>query len=263
MDVTHVESVGLAVDLERRAGLDRTRDDLLDIDVRAGALVELPTREVPDAVDVRVVDRRQDPLGRALVEGRVERRDDPVELREHVVVHVDGAVGPDVRLDAAEHLERLDALVDGGDLLPLRLHPPLAQVVRVVGEGEEPVTEPLRLERHLLDRPLAVGRPGRVAVHLADEVAHLDERREPSVARRPKLAAVLAELGRDERVAEERVELRLRREVVHLARLDLADSVLRDRQPSPLRLLAEGDVVVLRSREVLEEAAVVLGGDDA
>ena len=93
MDVAHVESVGLAVDLERRAGLDRARDDALDVDVCARAAVELPAGEVPDAVDVRMVDRREDPLGRAPVEGRVERGDDPVELREHVVVDVDRAVG--------------------------------------------------------------------------------------------------------------------------------------------------------------------------
>ena len=37
MHVAQVETVGLAVDLERRAGLDRAGDDLLDVDVRARA----------------------------------------------------------------------------------------------------------------------------------------------------------------------------------------------------------------------------------
>ena len=84
-----------------------------------------------------------------------------------------------------------------------------------------------------------------------------------AVARGPELAAVLAQLGRDERVAEEAVELVLGREAVHLARLDHGDAVLRDGQPAALRVLAQRDVVVLRAREVLEQAAVVLGRHDA
>ena len=103
VDVAQVEPVGLAVDLERRSRLDRAGDDPLDVDVGAGPAVELAAGQVADAVDVRVVDRREDALGRIAVEGAVERRDDPVERREHLVVDVDGAVRADVRLDAAEH----------------------------------------------------------------------------------------------------------------------------------------------------------------
>ena len=110
--VAHVEPVGLRVDLERRPRLDGVRDDTLDVDRSAVALQQPSTREVPDAVDVRVVHRAEDPLGRAAVERRVERRDHPVELGERVVVHVERAVGADVHLDPAEHAERRQPRVE-------------------------------------------------------------------------------------------------------------------------------------------------------
>ena len=133
----------------------------------------------------------------------------------------------------------------------------------MVGQREVAIAAPLRLERHLLDRALPVRRPRRVAVELADEVARLDERRQAAVARGLELAAVLAQLGRDEGVAEEAVELLLGAEAVHLARLDHGDAVLGDGQSATLRVLAQRDVVVLRAGEVLEQAAVVLGRHDA
>ena len=237
--VPHVEAVGLAVDLERRPRLDRARHDLLDVDVGPRTLVELAARQVADAVDVRVVDRGEQALGRAPVERCVERGDDPVELGEELVGDVDGPVGADVGLDAAQHPERLDAGVDLLDLLPLRLHPPLAQVVRVVGQRQEPVAERTGGVRHLLDRRLPVGRPGRVAVELTHEVRHLDERRQPALAGRLELAGVLAELRRDRVVAEKAVELVLAPEPMDLAGLDHRDAVLRDRQAAPLGLLAK------------------------
>jgi hypothetical protein len=107
--------------------------------------------------------------------------------------------------------ERLDARVDLVDLAPLRLHPALAEVVRVVGQREEAVAASLARARHLLDRRLPVRRPRRVAVELADEVADLDERGRPPFARGLELAAVLAQLRRDRLVAEEAVELAPRR----------------------------------------------------
>ena len=84
----------------------------------------------------------------------------------------------------------------------------------------------------------------------------LDELRQRAVARRLELAAVLAQLRRDPRVAEERVDLLLGRERVHLAGLDLGDPVLGDREAAPHGRLAQRDVVVLRAGEVLEQVAV-------
>ena len=101
MRVAHVEAVGLGVDLERRAGLDRVRHHPLDVDRRAVTLQQPAARQVPDAVDVRVVHGADDPLRRAAVERGVQRCDDPVELRKNCVVDVERSVRADVHLDAA------------------------------------------------------------------------------------------------------------------------------------------------------------------
>ena len=67
---------------------------------------------------------------------------DPVELGEHLVLDVQRAVGADVHLDPAQDPERLQARVYLLDLLPLRLEPSFAQVVRVVGQAQERVPAP-------------------------------------------------------------------------------------------------------------------------
>jgi hypothetical protein len=91
----------------------------------------------------------------------------------------------------------------------------------------------------------------------ADQVV-CDERGEPAAPGRLQFAGVLAQLGRDELVAEPLVQLLLGAEGVHLARLDLGDPVLGDRQAAALCLLAHRDVVVLRAGEVLEQVPVTL-----
>src|SRR4030095_1179308 len=90
----------------------------------------------------------------------------------------------------------------------------------------------------------------------------LDQLRQLAVARRDELTAVLAQLRRDERIAEEAVELLLALRGERLARLRVLHPVLRDRELVPHRGLAKRDVVILRAGEVLEEVAVGLGRDD-
>ena len=46
----------------------------------------------------------------------------PVQLGQHVVGQVEPAVGEDVALDPAQHAERRQHLVGGGDLLALAAH---------------------------------------------------------------------------------------------------------------------------------------------
>ena len=93
--------------------------------------------------------------------------------------------------------------------------------------------------------------------------AELDESREAALARGLELAHVLAELGRDPRVAEALVHglLGLVRE--DLARLGVLDAVLGDRELPADGLLAQRHVVLLRAGEVVEQVAVRLGRDDA
>ena len=134
------------------------------------------------------------------------------------------------------------------DLLPLLLDAALPEVVRVIGQAQEGVAARRRRRGHLLDRRLSVRRPRRVAVHLAAQVAELDELRQRPSRAASSSPAVLAQLRRDELVAQERVQRLLVAEGVHLARLDHRDAVLGDREAAPLRLLPQGDVVLLRAR---------------
>src|SRR5207302_4181720 len=113
------------------------------------------------------------------------------------------------------------------------------------------------------ERVLAVGGPARVRVQIAAQPAELDELRQLVRARRRELTGVLAQLRRNELVAEELVQLRLVLGVEDLAALHRRDAVLGDRQAAPDGTLAQRDIVLLRAREVLEQVAVRLRRDDA
>ena len=100
-------------------------------------------------------------------------------------------------------------------------------------------------------------------VQVAAQVAQLDELRQLAVPRRLELAAVLAQLRRDEVVAEEAVQLLLGARGERLAGLGVLHAVLGDGELAPHGGLAQRDVVVLRAGEVLEQVAVALGRHDA
>jgi hypothetical protein len=75
---------------------------------------------------VLVPDRREQPRGHLLrwhPQFRVHARDDEVELRQEVLLLVEGAVVEDVDLDAVQQPERLHELVGLRDDLPLRPQP--------------------------------------------------------------------------------------------------------------------------------------------
>ena len=64
------------------------------------------------------------------------------------------------------------------DLLELRVEAAVAEVVRVIGDGVVVVAARGRRLEHLLERVLAVGRPVRVRVQVAADVAELDKLRQ-------------------------------------------------------------------------------------
>src|ERR671935_211982 len=103
----------------------------------------------------------------------------------------------------------------------------------VVGDGEIRVAAVLRRERHLLDRVLAVRRPGRVRVQVTAQVGELHQLWQCAVSSRLQLAEVLAQLRFDVGVAEVRVELLLAAGLEDLAGLDVLDAVLGDREAAP------------------------------
>ncbi len=91
----------------------------------------------------------------------------------------------------------------------------------------------------------------------------VDELREAAFARGLELAHVLAQLGRDPRVAEALVHALFGLVREDLAGLGVLDAVLGDRELAADGLLAQRDVVLLRAGEVVEQVAVRLGWDDA
>ena len=72
-----------------------------------------------------------------------------------------------------------------------------------------------------------------MAVQVAADVAELDQLRQLAVGGRGDLAVALAQLGLDVGEAEALVDLGLGRVPRDLARLDLGDPVLGDREPLP------------------------------
>jgi hypothetical protein len=99
-------------------------------------------------------------------------------------------------------------------------------------------------------------------VEIAEDVAPPNELRQRAGSGGFQLAAVLAQLRRNPRVAEVSVELLLGLHRRDAAGLHLLHAILGNREATPDRVLAQRDVVVLRAGEVLEEVAVALRGHD-
>ena len=269
VDVVQVAAVGVCVDLQERAGLDRRGDDAVDVDRVRLAPLDQPAGGVPDGVDERVAHRGHHAVGLLLLrepEGGVQARDHPVELLEHFVLVVERAVGQDVGLGARQDrhpvdLDRLDALHLAQQLVRLDV---ISEPVRgrVVGYRDVLVAALERRQGHLLDGGVTVGESG-VHVKVAADVLELDQLGEAAVACRRELAAVLAQLGRDPLHAELLVDLLLGRAGDRVAALLVGDPVLAHMQAAldggrPQRL-----VVPARAGEVLEQVPECLLGHDA
>jgi hypothetical protein len=121
VNVTQVEPVGLRVHLEECPCLERLLDHALEVEWRRRSLADPAGRRVADAIDVRALHRRHDPLGRVVVEAGMCGGDHPVARRELVLGDIEGAVGPDVHLDPLEDAERGDQLVQRVDRFRLAL----------------------------------------------------------------------------------------------------------------------------------------------
>ena len=272
VDVVEVATVGRGVDLEHLAAGDGRLDHPLEIELVRSTPFDFPSREVADDVDVRVLDRVHDPVGhrrRVHRERRVDRRHDPVELGQQLVLVVERPVGEDVDLRAGEQLDPADGvtlrqLVDPLDLF---MEPVWRDLVaetetrRVVGDREIGVTGIARGERHLLDRRGPV-RGCRVTVQVPLQIGALDQVGQRTVGGGLELAAVLAQLGLDVLQAEQLVDLVFALATVRLAGRVVEHSIFRHVQPPPHGAVAQRHVVLLGTREVLHQVAELIGRDD-
>src|ERR1051325_2513438 len=119
MPPVELQTVRVAVDLDHHAALGRAVEDAVELDAVALAAEELAAGEVAEEGDVRVVQGAEDALRHLVLfhlELGVDGGDDEVEEVERFGTVVDGAVGEDVRLRAAEDANRRHALLPRGDL---------------------------------------------------------------------------------------------------------------------------------------------------
>jgi len=118
VDLVEVAAVGVCVDLEHRAGANARLEHGLEVELVWRSLLDLAPAEVADAVDVGALDGADDAGGHRLgahPEGRVDARDDPVELRQQLVGIIQRPVGEDVDLRPRQqpqpgYLSRADQL---------------------------------------------------------------------------------------------------------------------------------------------------------
>jgi hypothetical protein len=92
VDVVQVAPVRVRVDLEEGACLRRLRCHAVQVERVRLPPLDQPAGRMPDQVDERMLHRAHHALGLLLLgepERRVEARDDPIELLEHVVLVVE------------------------------------------------------------------------------------------------------------------------------------------------------------------------------
>ena len=173
--------------------LDGRREHLVEIDRIRLAAIDDPAGRMGDDRDVWILERAENPLGDLLARlllAVVNAGDHPIALGQHIVRQIHAALFEDVALDAFEHDEVVELVVELVDFLPLFAEPGRVEAVghahalRVVGDRD--VFEPALLGGgdHFAQARLAVAGGG-VHVEVADEVGQLDQlwavcRRPPS-----------------------------------------------------------------------------------
>ena len=211
----HVEVNGRAVDFENRAGLDRGREQRVEIQLVGRAIADDAIGRMRDDVDQRMTHGRDVPC-RQLVAGLtrrvVERRHDEVETAERCVVQVEAAIRQNVDLHAVEHGDARDPSSDSLDFLRL-LHQPSgvdrargSGAGRMIRDGDVLVPEATRSQHHVLDA-IATVAPVGVQMQIAPHIVDRNEIRQRARPGRLNLARPLSQLGRDEWQIECRVDI--------------------------------------------------------
>ena len=136
------------------------------------------------------------------------------------------------------------------------------QRLAVVGDGE--ILEARRVcgTCHRLDIGAAVSDVG-MAVEIPPDVGAFQETRQTAVVCRRDLAAILAELWRDEEQTERTIDLRLRASR-NASLVAYPEKSVIVQFEAPLQCpVPEGDIVWLRPGEVLQRRTAALGRDDS
>ena len=136
VDVVQVQPIDLTVDFERHAPRRGRVDDRGDVERIRLALQDPAPGRVAEDVDMRVLERAQQPVGHLLViliERGVHRGDDEIERGEAVVGQVERAVRLDVAFDAGQQPDAGAFGIHGANASGVRER---AALVEAVGHGE-------------------------------------------------------------------------------------------------------------------------------
>src|SRR3954469_11585233 len=141
--------------------------------------------------------------------------DDEIELAEHVVTKIERAIAQNVAFDAGENAEcAVELAIQSANRSGLRTELRRVDAVRldraaaVIGDPEILQTELARGGDHFLERVVSIARR-RVAMERAAQILPLDQARQFVLRGRVELAAVLAQLRRNEIEIEGTIQLRL------------------------------------------------------
>ena len=247
----------------------RRHEYRLEVDVVRLARADEAAGRVDQNLDARVLERPDDSrrhLGPALREARVHGRQYDVQLAQDLGREVQRPVGEDVALAARED-SNLEARLERPERPDLLAQPVDAQTARhgrgrrVVGDDDVLVAARLGRLDELLDRMVAV-RPVGVRVQVAADPVGGHQPRQGARERGLDLSAIFAELGWDPREPHRRVHVGLGRASDPGAGRLVEDAVLADLELAARGHLAEADVVVLGTGEVLEGGAQGVGVDD-
>jgi hypothetical protein len=115
VDIGQIQAIGAGIDLQMTAALARRGDHPLEIDAIRLALADQTASRMADDGDMTVVDRTSDPLGLRLareLETVMHGCHDDIESGEYSVGKIKTTVWKNVDLDAFEHREAIELVVE-------------------------------------------------------------------------------------------------------------------------------------------------------
>src|SRR5215469_12938452 len=270
--VAEVEAFRRCVVLHRNAELGTFAQNGAGVELVGLTPQELSAGGMAKNMDVRILDRPEDPGGHLvsrLLEAAVDAGNHNVHLGQHFVGEVESSIGKNVHLDAGEDADAtLHLLVDLTDALQVLKGPLIVeavnhgQVLRVVGDRDVLHAAGDGCFSHLSDGVVAVAGGG-VHVEIALDVRRLDETGQVTFCRGLDFAEVLAHLRRNPVHLESGIDLFFGSTcnyglVIQTRQRPFAEGVAHLE-----RALAKGDIVGFGAGKVLKSCAIAIRREQA
>ena len=186
----------------------------------------------------------------------MHRRHHPVQHRQHFIGKIHRPVRANVHLGTAKNGHRVAVLQP---LQQLNLSPqPLRrqavgnpQPLRMVGNRHILVAHPRHRGHHRLQRKLAVAPVG-MHMQVAPQVARRHQIGQMPVAGRVNLVGAPPQLRRNPGQPQPGIERRLIRKPLRFPALNHRNAIFIKRQPHPVGIVPQPNVVLLAAREILQ-----------